>query len=235
MQALFANFIFSRRNIRDMGFGNNIVDTKQTKRRIMNDYQKVIYKKNYARWNGERREEWAESVDRYAEHMLTHVPAKHREEYLKAIGVVKRMGIVPSMRGMWTAGKALEKSNIGLYGCSYLAITKPLDFAEMMYILMHGTGVGFNVDFPHIEKLPQIPKTLIYDHVNIITVRDSKRGWFDAMKQWTEEAFSGTIHDVDYSQIRPEGAILRTFGGRASGAQPLIELVQFFTETIESC
>jgi ribonucleoside-diphosphate reductase alpha chain len=190
----------------------------------MTDYQKVIYKTNYARWNGERREGWSESVGRYGDFFKGRVDSHIlNDEHLDAI---KSMDVMPSMRALWSAGKALDVSNIAGFNCAYLVFEKVKDFADHLYILMNGAGSGYSVERQIICNLPEVAPTM--EKVDeVIVVEDSKLGWAKATEEYFTMLFDGKVPDVDYSKIRPKGAILKTFGGRASGAEPLKELFDF--------
>jgi ribonucleoside-diphosphate reductase alpha chain len=181
-----------------------------------------------------RREEWHETVSRYfnffEEHLQENcsykIPKKLRTELEKA---VLNLEVMPSMRCLMTAGPALKKENIAGYNCAYTAIDSTRAFDEILYILMNGTGVGFSVESRHVEQLPVVPSGL-YPTDTIIRVRDSKLGWAKAFKELTSLLWSGLIPSWDLSAVRPAGAVLKTFGGRASGPEPLEALFKFTVE-----
>ena len=200
----------------------------------MNSYQKFIYLRTYSRWLEDkgRREDWNETVDRYEKFFDERVPESLRELFGEAMRSIKDLEVMPSMRVLWTSGKALALENIAGYNCAYIAIEKPKDFAEVLYILMNGTGVGFTVEKEAINKLPKIPKVL-EDIDKTIVVGDSKLGWAEAYNEYLQLLYKGKIAKVDYSQIRPAGERLKTFGGRASGPDPLRELFEFTLNTFK--
>ncbi len=197
-------------------------------RDITDIYSTFIYKRTYSRWDWEkgRREQWEETVERYFNFFRPRVPEQLLKSFEKAKQYVLDKKVMPSMRALWSAGEALEKDNIAGYNCAYLIIDRPKAFSEMMYILMNGTGAGFSVERQYIVKLPEIPAKLQHDDAKIV-VDDSKRGWAEAYEEYINGLYNGHIHPVDFSEVRPEGAILKTFGGRASGPEPLKRLVEF--------
>jgi ribonucleoside-triphosphate reductase (thioredoxin) len=193
-------------------------------------YQEFIHTSRYARWlevEG-RRETWEETVDRYMTFVVDKVkgytiPSDLRSQIRDAI---LNLEIMPSMRSLMTAGPALERDNTAGYNCSYLPVDDPRSFDEAMFILLCGTGVGFSVERQYISKLPVIPDTLIVSDSTIV-VEDSKEGWATALREVIESLYNGYIPKWDVSKVRPAGAKLKTFGGRASGPAPLIELFMF--------
>jgi len=196
-------------------------------------YQEYIAKSRYARFLDDkgRREHWSETVTRYFDFMEKHLqekhsytmPAKLRKELQSA---VTNLEVVPSMRSIMTSGEALERQNIAGYNCSYLPIDDPKAFDEAMYILLCGTGVGFSVEQKYVSRLPEVPDSL-YDSSTIIHVKDSKEGWAKALRQLIALLYAGEIPKWDVSAVRPAGARLKTFGGRASGPGPLEELFRY--------
>jgi len=202
-------------------------------------YQQFIHKSRYARWLDDigRREEWHETVGRYMDFMKKtleekqgyKIPAKIFDEVKEAI---LHSEVMPSMRAMMTAGKALERDNTAGYNCSYLPVDDPKAFDEAMYILMCGTGVGFSVERQYIAKLPEVPE-LMFEADETIIVKDSKEGWAKAFRKLLALLWTGEIPKWDMSNIRPAGAKLKTFGGRASGPGPLTELFQFTIDTFQ--
>ena len=201
----------------------------------MNSYNEYIAKSRYSRYLDDkgRREHWDETVARYFDFMENHLKKKHhytlspdlRKELQDA---VTNLDVVPSMRSIMTAGDALERQNIAGYNCSYLPIDDPKAFDEAMYILLCGTGVGFSVEQQYVNKLPEIPEKL-YDSETIIHVKDSKEGWAKSLRQLIALLYAGEVPRWDVSAVRPAGTRLKTFGGRASGPEPLVEL---FTYTV---
>ncbi len=192
----------------------------------MNDLQYYVYKSRYARWIPElgRREHWGETVARYCDFWKQRYPDIF--SYQEVFDAIYQMEVMPSMRALMTAGEALERDNIAGYNCSYIPIIDYKCFDEVMYILMNGTGVGFSVERQYINKLPEVPDK-IYDSETTIVVADSKQGWASAFRQLVSLLYSGQAPRWDLSRIRPAGARLRTFGGRASGPDPLAELFRF--------
>ena len=195
-------------------------------------YQEVIHKTKYARWldNEQRRETWPETVKRYMDFMEKQVahnnyelPQNIRTQLESAI---LNLEIMPSMRALMTAGPALERDNVAGYNCAYLAVDSLHAFDETMYILMNGTGVGFSVERQHVNKLPEVAEEF-HPTETTITVRDSKLGWASALKELIALLYGGQVPKWDLSRIRPAGARLKTFGGRASGPDPLDRLFQF--------
>ena len=198
----------------------------------MDQYQSFIHQSRYARWlpDKKRRETWEETVHRYIGFFTERYPwlceDNDHGKLAKAIGELE---IMPSMRCMMTAGKALERDNCAGYNCAYVAVDHPRAFDETMYILMCGTGVGFSVERQYISRLPAVPE-VVREGGQILKVRDSKVGWCEAFRQLLRGLYQGRIYGWDLSQIRPSGAPLKTFGGRASGPQPLDDLFVFTVE-----
>jgi len=197
------------------------------------DYEKFIYVSRYARWldDEQRRENWDETVTRYIDYMVKHVKDKHNYEVSNRLKnelweAIYEFQVMPSMRSLMTAGKALERDNTAGYNCSYLAIDDIKAFDETMYILLCGTGVGFSVERQYISKLPEVPERL-FESDTIIAVKDSKEGWAKSLRQLISLLYSGEIPKWDISRVRPAGARLKTFGGRASGPGPLEDLFKF--------
>ena len=197
------------------------------------DYQNFIALSRYARWkeDEQRRETWGETVARYFDYMADHLlnnngyklPDTLRGELEEA---VLNQSIMPSMRALMTAGPALDRCHVGGYNCSYVPVDSPRAFDESMYILMCGTGVGFSVERHCIEKLPMVSEEF-HDTDTVIKVGDSRPGWAKSLKELIAMLYTGQIPKFDVSEVRPAGARLKTFGGRASGPQPLIELFEF--------
>ena len=196
-------------------------------------YQQVIHSSRYARYIPEknRRETWDETVDRLVSYLKTKTPTleKDIEELREA---VLKLEVMPSMRLMMTAGEACERDNIAAYNCSYLAVNNKRAFSEALYILMNGTGVGFSCERQDINKLPIVPEEIgLCD--DVIVVEDSKLGWAKAFKKLISHLYEGDIPNFDFSKVRPAGARLKTFGGRASGPEPLKQLFDFVIETFK--
>ena len=196
-------------------------------------YQTYIAKSRYSRFLDDkgRREHWDETVSRYFNFMEEHLLKKHNyiltaPMRMKLEGAVTNLDVVPSMRNIMTSGEALARQNVAGYNCSYLPIDDPKCFDEAMYILLCGTGVGFSVEQKYVNKLPEIPERL-YDSATTIVVSDSKEGWAKALRQVLALLYSGEVPKWDVSKIRPAGERLKTFGGRASGPEPLVELFKY--------
>ena len=196
----------------------------------MTPYSTYIAKSRYSRFlNTEnRREHWHETVKRYFDFMEKHLRDKynHNMDRQELEQAVLNLEVMPSMRALMTAGKALERDNTAGYNCSYLPIDDPKAFDEAMYILLCGTGVGFSVEHKYVDKLPEVPDQL-FDSQTTIVVADSKEGWAKALRQLIALLYSGEVPKWDLSKVRPSGARLKTFGGRASGPGPLEELFKF--------
>jgi ribonucleoside-diphosphate reductase alpha chain len=201
-------------------------------------YQDFIHLSRYSRWLEEegRRETWEETVNRYFnffdEHlkgMKVKVTKEEREELRQA---VLNLEIMPSMRSLMTAGEALIRDNTAGYNCSYVAVNRVRAFDEILYILMCGTGVGFSVEKQFVEKLPTIAEEFTQSDTTII-VQDSKAGWAKAYKELVSLLIGGQVPQWDVSKVRPAGARLKTFGGRASGPKPLEDLFQFTCDTFK--
>jgi len=189
------------------------------------DYQAFIHTSRYARWLDDegRRESWSETVGRYINNLVAgKVDDKTSKDIEEAI---LNLEVMPSMRAMMTAGPALERDNTAGYNCSYLPVDDPKSFDEAMFILLCGTGVGFSVERQFVSKLPEVPQ--LFDSDTTIVVKDSKEGWAKALRQVIALLYSGEIPKWDVSKVRPAGARLKTFGGRASGPAPLVDLFNF--------
>ena len=190
------------------------------------DYQAFIHTSRYARWLEDegRRESWSETVGRYVENVV--VPATRDEVIVDDLEqAILSLEVMPSMRAMMTAGPALQRDNTAGYNCSYLPVDDPKSFDEAMFILLCGTGVGFSVERQFVNKLPEVPE--LFDSETTVVVKDSKEGWAKALRQVIALLYSGEIPKWDVSKVRPAGARLKTFGGRASGPAPLVDLFNF--------
>ena len=198
----------------------------------MDTYQKLIAASRYARYIPEhkRRETWEETVDRLASFIKDNAPEIHSDLPILT-KAIKNLEIMPSMRLMMSAGEACKRDNISAYNCSYMAINNKRAFSECLYILMCGTGVGFSCERQEIDKLPTLPDDIsVCD--DTIVVGDSKLGWAKAFKKLLSSLWEGDIPTIDYSNVRPAGARLKTFGGRASGPEPLKRLFEFTKDTL---
>ena len=204
------------------------------------DYQNFIALSRYARWKEEdqRRENWGETVDRYFDYMTLHLKRNHKYTMTKALTSMLKeqimsLGVMPSMRALMTSGPALDRCHVGGYNCSYIPVDSPRSFDECMYILMCGTGVGFSVEREVVDKLP-IVNEHFEDSTTVIKVGDSRPGWSKGLRELIAMLYAGQVPKWDMSEVRPAGARLKTFGGRASGPQPLVELFQFCIEKFKS-
>lgn len=195
-----------------------------------------VYLRSYSKWNPAegRRETWVETVDRYLGFMKKNLGKKLADkEYAELREAILKQEVMPSMRLMQFAGDAVERCNVAAYNCSFIAPSKLADFAEIMYISMCGTGVGYSVESANIQALPQI-KPQSGEKVATHVVGDSKEGWCDALTLGLKTWFEGKDIDFDFSQVRPAGARLKTMGGKASGPEPLRSLLAFSRERILS-
>lgn len=197
---------------------------------IENDYSNYIALSRYARYIEEkdRRETWEETVTRYCKYMANKFGVIFPYEELHT--AILNFEIVPSMRGLMIAGPALDRDNIAIYNCSYVAIDHQRVFDEILYILMCGVGVGFSVERQFITNLPSIPEEFSTSE-SVIHVRDSRIGWASAFKELISLLYSGRIPSWDVSLVRPTGSRLKTFGGRSSGPEPLVDLFNFTVST----
>ena len=192
------------------------------------DYQAFIHTSRYARWLEDegRRESWSETVSRYVENLVTpKLDSNHNKVVSEISEAILNLEVMPSMRAMMTAGPALERDNTAGYNCSYLPVDDPKSFDEAMFILLCGTGVGFSVERQFVTKLPEVPE--LFDSETTVVVKDSKEGWAKSLRQVIALLYSGEIPKWDVSRVRPAGARLKTFGGRASGPAPLVDLFNF--------
>ena len=237
-------FIMSEFSIMDHADNVKVVDNnKQNSDEKLNKesvelptvYQQYIHLSRYARWDESkgRRETWGETVSRYFNFMTEHLkeqcnydlPLSVRSELEDAVLNLK---VMPSMRCLMTAGPALKNDNIAGYNCSYVAMNHPHVFDEIMYILMNGVGVGFSVERQYISLLPIIPDKITSSDT-VIHVADSKEGWATAFRELIALLYSGKSPKFDVTKVRPKGSRLKTFGGRSSGPEPLLELFEFTT------
>lgn len=219
----------------------------QTEKQLPTQLQEYVHKSRYARWidKEQRRETWPETVQRYVDYFSNKFPLYPSQLIYDSIVNLKTM---PSMRALMTAGPALERDPMAGYNCSFTAIDDIRAFDDILYILMCGTGAGFSVERQYIAKLPIVgiqvsfdedgkPIVGCVDHLtpidDVIEVRDSKGGWSMALRQLLTHLYAGHIPKWDMSKIRPAGAKLKTFGGRASGPAPLIDLFNFCVETFK--
>jgi ribonucleoside-triphosphate reductase (thioredoxin) len=197
------------------------------------DYQAFIHKSRYSRWieTEQRRETWNETVERYLTFMWENTPMLQfgidSDIYRELRDAILNLEIMPSMRAMMTAGPALKRENIAGYNCSYVPIDNPRSFDEIVYILMNGTGVGFSVEQQFTNMLPSVPDVDFEITDDTISVADSKEGWARSFRDLISFLYTNRVPTINYDKIRPAGARLKTFGGRASGPQPLKDLFNF--------
>jgi ribonucleoside-triphosphate reductase len=193
------------------------------------EYQAFIHMSRYSRWLPEenRRESWDETVSRLVTFFRSSVENVDEKTWEDTRDAILSLQVMPSMRAMMTAGKALEKEHIAGYNCSYIPIDNPKAFDEVLYILMNGTGVGFSVERQYADKLPTVPDKKFEHTEDVISVVDSKEGWAKGFRDLISYLYTARIPKVNVSKIRPAGARLKTFGGRASGPQPLVDLFDF--------
>ncbi len=202
----------------------------------MTPYQTYIAKSRYSRYLDDkgRREHWSETTARYFDFMEKQLKEKNNytltpELRARLETAVVNLDVMPSMRSIMTSGEALERQNVAGYNCSYMPIDDPKAFDEAMYILLCGTGVGFSVEQKYVNKLPEIPEKL-YESNTVVHVKDSKEGWAKALRQVLALLWAGEVPKWDVSAVRPQGARLKTFGGRASGPEPLVDLFKYVVQ-----
>ena len=195
------------------------------------DYQSFIHQSRYAKYvDGKGRESWAETVGRYMDNVVR--PKLGNDSWSNEIEqAILSLDVMPSMRAMMTSGPALDRDNTAGYNCSYLPVDDPKSFDEAMFILLCGTGVGFSVERQFVQQLPEIPD--LFDSETTIVVKDSKEGWAKSFRQLLALLWAGEIPKWDVTRVRPAGARLKTFGGRASGPAPLVELFNFSVNTFK--
>ena len=207
---------------------------------LPSQYQQFIHLSRYARWDyeQERRETWAETVTRYFDFFQDHLQEQcdyrlDNGELEEIKQSVMRLDVMPSMRCLMTAGEALKKENVSGYNCSYVKVDSPRSFDEILYVLMNGTGVGFSVEDEYVNQMSLIAEEFHYTDTTIV-VADSKLGWAKALKELYSLLWTGQIPNWDLSKVRPAGKPLKTFGGRASGPEPLEDLFEFSVNTFKS-
>ena len=196
--------------------------------RLPTIYQDFIHISRYARYSDElkRRETWDETVGRYIDYFKKRTNNNKKIPWEDLRTAILSLEVMPSMRCLMSAGEALDKDQVAGYNCSYIAVDSPKSFDEIMYILMCGTGVGFSVESRYTNKLPDVPDEL-HETDTTIVFKDSKIGWATGFREWISLLYSGKLAQFDVSKIRPAGARLKTFGGRASGPEPLVDLLKF--------
>ena len=198
------------------------------------EYQSFIHMSRYSRWleNEGRRESWSETVSRLINFFKEHIDNNYdgvikKKEWEDLEEGILSLQVMPSMRALMTSGKALDRENVAGYNCSYIPIDSPRAFDEVLYILMNGTGVGFSVERQYSDKLPTVPDVEFEHTEDVISVVDSKEGWAKGFRDLISYLYTGRVPKIDVNKIRPAGARLKTFGGRASGPQPLVDLFDF--------
>ena len=204
------------------------------------NYQSFIHMSRYSRWLEEeqRRETWEETIDRYLSFMANHLKENYSYSLFgKELGELRdamlSLKVLGSMRALMTAGPALARENVAGYNCSYLPVDSPRSFDECLYILMNGTGVGFSVERQYINSLPTIPDQEFEETDDVVSVTDSKEGWARGLRDLISLLYTNRVPKIDTSKIRPAGARLKVFGGRASGPAPLEELFDFTIQTFK--
>lgn len=213
---------------------SNIIDAKGM---IIDSYRSFIATSRYSRWIPEesRRETWVETVDRYVSFMRNTAAGKKvtKAEWEEIRTAILNHDVMPSMRGLMTAGPALERENLAIYNCSFMAVNNVRVFDEALYVLMNGVGLGFSVEAEHISKLPIVNEHFESTQTTIV-VEDSKAGWARAYRELIAMLYAGQVPVIDVHKVRPAGARLKTFGGRASGPQPLVDLFGFTTRIFKN-
>ncbi len=203
----------------------------------MDQYQEYIAASRHARYLDDkgRREQWSETVWRYVDYIFSRTQEVTNNVELKdrIYKAIYNLEVMPSMRAVMTAGKSADRDNTCVYNCSYLPVDDPKSFDEAMFILLCGTGVGFSVEGRYVSQLPEVPEKL-FDSDHVIAVHDSKEGWAKALRLLIAHLYAGEIPKWDVSKIRPAGARLKTFGGRASGPEPLVDLFSFTVNTFKN-
>lgn len=191
-------------------------------------YSEFIYKSRYSRWleSEGRRENWDETVERLVDYYANQVGDKLDDYYMDLYHAIYHLEVMPSMRALMTAGPVLDRCHVPAYNCAYLPVDSPRSFDEAMYILLCGTGVGYSVESKYVEQLPRISEQFSRTET-VVAVDDSKEGWAKAFRELISLLIAGQLPRWDTSRVRPAGARLKTFGGRASGPQPLEDLFQF--------
>ena len=198
------------------------------------EYQSFIHMSRYSRWLEEegRRESWSETVNRLISFFKKHIDNNYdgvikKKEWNDLEESILSLQVMPSMRALMTSGEALDRENVAGYNCSYIPIDSPRAFDEVLYILMNGTGVGFSVERQYADKLPTVPDVEFEHTEDVISVVDSKEGWAKGFRDLISYLYTGRVPKIDVNKVRPAGKRLKTFGGRASGPQPLVDLFDF--------
>jgi len=198
------------------------------------EYQSFIHLSRYSRWLEDkgRRESWSETVGRLISYFKKHIDNNYKgiiksKDWMEIEEAILSLEVMPSMRALMTAGDALDREHIAGYNCSYIPIDSPRSFDEVLYILMNGTGVGFSVERQYADKLPTVPDQEFEHTDDVVSVTDSKEGWARGFRALISYLYTARIPKIDVNKVRPAGARLKTFGGRASGPQPLVDLFDF--------
>lgn len=201
----------------------------------LSPFQTYIHLSKYARWLEEenRRETWEESVDRYMNNVVAPFIAAPNPDYAEIRQAILNLEVMPSMRAMMTAGPAADRDHMALYNCSFIAVDSPRAFDEALYILTCGTGLGFSCEAKYVNKLPEVAETF-HDTDTTIVVADSRIGWASAFRELISLLYAGKVPIIDVSKVRPKGERLKTFGGRASGPQPLVDLFDYCVRTFKA-
>jgi ribonucleoside-diphosphate reductase alpha chain len=196
--------------------------------RLPSIYQDFIHISRYARFNDAlgRRETWDETVDRYISFFQKRTDNNKKVPWEEIRSAILNLEVMPSMRCLMTAGPALEKDQVAGYNCSYVVVDSPKSFDEIMYVLMCGTGVGFSIESRYTNKLPEVPDELHPTDTTVVFA-DSKVGWAKGYREFISLLYAGNVPNWDVSKVRPAGVRLKTFGGRASGPEPLVDLLKF--------
>lgn len=202
---------------------------------LQTPYEEYIHISRYSRWRDDlgRRETWPETVDRYCDFFSKRFKNAYDDVIYNEIKPnILNCKVMPSMRALMTAGEALERENLAAYNCSYTAVNHKRSFSEILYALMCGVGAGFSCERQEVSKLPQVPENLKPSE-DIVAVEDSKMGWAKAFNKLINALYDGDIPSFDFSNVRPAGARLKTFGGRASGPEPLRKLFEYTIDTFK--
>lgn len=211
-----------------------MTNTKNTSNPFPSDYEQFIFTSRYAKWieNEKRRENWNETVSRLSDYYFRIYKDKFTSDveadavYGRLYSAIYNLDVMPSMRALMSAGPALDRCHVPAYNCAYLPVDNPRAFDETMYILMNGTGVGYSVENKYVDKLPRVSEEF-EDSPTVIRVADSKEGWAKAFRELISLLYSGQVPRWNVDGVRPAGSRLKTFGGRASGPAPLVDLFVF--------
>lgn len=200
-----------------------------------NEFSKFIHLSKYSRWNDEanKREGWGETVDRWWDWLTAQAARNGLNNLdLSLKDMVYQRDVMPSMRSLMTAGPAADRDNVCIFNCSYLDLDSPVALAELLYVLMNGTGVGYSVEKRVVDKWPAVPQDIERVEGAVLSCEDSKEGWADMVKYLLQDLLHGKHPTWDLTKVRPAGSRLKTFGGRASGPEPLEDCLRFITKTI---